>query len=159
MMLKGIDFEYEDYDVDGQINHETILIIDWEQPERNTFEYVVGWRGARNDGFAWDVVLLVNSIPVGGILLASPEGAGVVGVSSVAEVHESLPCQNAYNLAFEQLSVDYQFPGYCHSLIIGNGKQLMIGNQFLEIEEFMPIERLEDVLLPIEFLMARIKHF
>lgn len=150
MMLHGIDFEYEDYDVDGKINKETIRFVDWEQPERNTFEYIVGWRGAKNDGFAWDVILLVNSIPLAGILLEGPKGKDGNGA-------EDSPCQNAYDLAFKQLYGDYQFPVYCHSLIIGNGKQLMIGTPWMEIEEFLPIDNLEDVLRPTEFLMNRIK--
>lgn len=151
LMLEGIDFEYEDEEVDGKMNQKTVRIVDWEHPERNTFEYVVGWRGARNDGFAWDVILLINSIPVGGILLEGAKG------SRGSEAVESVPCQRAYDLAFEQLNADYQFPVYCHTLIIGNGKQLMIGDPWMEIEEFLPIEHLGDVLRPTEFLMNRIK--
>lgn len=175
MMLHGIDFEYEDDEVEGQINHETVRFIDWEQPERNTFEYVVGWRGAKNDGFAWDVILLINSIPVGGIVLEgakhtvhstskepSPDDEDYISyLTAIGSegLTESAPCQNAFLLAFNQLMVDYQFPVYCHSLIIGNGKQLMIGDPWMELEEFLPIEHLEDVLQPTEFLMNRIKNF
>lgn len=100
---------------------------------------------------------MVNSIPVGGILLDGIEGLKGSKGSDGSKVQESVPCQNAYDLAFEQLNADYQFPVYCHSLIIGNGKQLMIGDPWMEIEEFLPIEHLEDVMRPTEFLMNRIK--
>lgn len=157
MMINGLDFEYDTWNEKGRKIKgvkETIRYIDWEHPERNTYEYAVGWRGPKNDGFAWDIVLLINMIPVGGIVL---EGAKSARVREGEEVKENLPCQNAYELAFRQLYDDYHFPVYCHSLIIGNGKQLMIGDPWMEIEEFLPIDHLEDVLRPTEFLLNRIK--
>lgn len=151
MMLYGIDFDYThgegDPDRDPSEYSGHIHIIDWEHPEKNTFEFYEGWRGAMNDNFRWDIILLINSIPVGAILL-QPDDTD----SSLA------PCQKALDLAQYQLDNDFQFPVYCHTLLISNGQQLLDGTPWSELDEFRPIQSLAETLQPLEYLDKRIKH-
>lgn len=150
LMLKGIDFNYyegetppEDRDPSEYSGH--INIIDWEYPENNTFEFVEGWQGALNDGFGWDIILLVNAIPVGGIILEADDKESNLP-----------PCQKALDVAQYQLNNDYQFPVYCHSLILSNGKQILYGDPWMELEDFTPIASLSEGLSPLDFLEHRI---
>jgi len=151
MMLHGIDFDYThgegDPNRDPSEYSGHIHIIDWEHPEKNTFEFIEGWHGAINDGFAWDIILFINAIPVGAILL-EPDDTD----SSLA------PCQKALDLAQYQLDNDFQFPVYCHTLLISNGQQLLDGTPWSELDEFRPIQSLADTLQPLEYLDKRIKH-
>lgn len=149
ILINGIDFDYyepqPDEDPDLECNRH-IRIIDWEHPERNTFEFVQGWRGAENDGFGWDFVLLVNAIPVGAILL-QPDEEG-------AE-----PCRTALELAQKQLGCDCQFPVYCHALVVGNGKQLKVEYPWCDLDDFKPITDLKDALSPEHFLLHSVMHY
>jgi len=148
IMLCGIDFNYydgredeipEDYTPEDYSGH--IKIIDWEHPEQNSFEFVQGWHGGLNDGFGWDFVLLVNAIPVGAIILESDE-------KDTAQA----PCQKALDVAQDHLDSDYQFPVYCHSLILSNGKQILSGDPWMELDEFKAITSLAEELKPLDYL-------
>lgn len=137
-LLDGVRFEYEDDD-DEEVTHVGyIKVIDWENIEKNTFTYVENWQGAMNDRFAWDFVLFVNGLPLGGIVLEP-------------DADDAPPCQTAYDLAMYQLDNDFQFPVYVQSLIVSNGKQFMVGNPFV-VEELRKIDSLEKSLNPIDFL-------
>lgn len=117
-----------------------IKIIDWEHPENNTFEFVQGWRGALNDGFAWDFILLVNAIPLCGIIIEPGD-----------------TCQAAHDLALYQLNNDFRFPVHCHSLVVSNGEKIMIGAPWMEIDNYQEIGTLKEALRPKDFLTNRIK--
>lgn len=159
MMLDGVDFNY--YEGREEVAKELNLppsrykghinIIDWEHPENNTFEFVEGWRGALNDGFGWDIILLVNSIPLGAILLEADDRKEI-------EEKSTKPCQKALDLAQFELDADFQFPVYCHFLIISNGKQLLAGDPWMELDEFTPIDSVAEVLKPADFLKTRIQN-
>lgn len=140
-MLDGLPWDYGT----GKKDEKGIIkIIDWEHPENNTFEFVKGWRGALNDGFAWDFILFINCIPLCGIIV-EPDANG------------SAPCQAALDLAQYQLDKDFQFPVYCHSLVISNGDKIMVGDPWMQLDEFHEIGTLKEALRPIDFLMNRIK--
>lgn len=136
-MLDGLPW---DYGTGKKNEHGIIKIIDWEHPENNTFEFVQGWRGALNDGFGWDFVLCVNAIPLCGII-----------------IEPGASCQAALDLAQYQLDRDFQFPVYCHSLVVSNGEKMMIGDPWMELSEFQEIGTLKEALRPVDFLMDRIK--
>lgn len=136
-MLDGLPW---DYGTGRKTEKGIIKIIDWEHPEQNTFEFVEGWRGALNDGFGWDFVLCINAIPLCGILIEPGD-----------------TCQAALDLAQYQLDNDFQFPVYCHSLVISNGETLMVGEPWIELDEFKEIGTLKEALRPVDFLMNRIK--
>lgn len=112
LMVRGIPFSYED--PMGRERHEKLIFVDWEHPERNTFSFVHNWSGLRNDGFAWDFVLLLNSIPVMGLVLA-PDEPG------------QSPCETALREANEQLQADGCFQAYAHAMIVSNGKEWKYG--------------------------------
>lgn len=136
-MLDGLPW---DYGTGKKDEYGAIKIIDWEHPEQNTFEFVQGWRGALNDGFAWDFILLVNAIPLCGIILEPGD-----------------TCQSALDLAQYQLDKDFQFPVYCHSLVISNGEKIMVGDPWMDLDEFKEIGTLKEALRPVDYLMNCIK--
>ena len=146
-LINGLPYDYRH----GNPKHRGIIrIIDWEHPENNTFEYVKGWRGALNDGFAWDFILCVNAIPLGGILLeANPT------VSD--EATEVVPCQAALDLAQYQLDKDFQFPVYCHALVISDGEKILAGDPWMDLEDMQEIRTLKEVLRPTDFLLKQVK--
>jgi len=150
MMLDGIDFDYTHGEGDPERDPEDymghITIIDWEHPENNTFEFVEGWLGAMDDNFKWDIILLINAIPVGAILLEPDDKDSTLA-----------SCQKALDLAQYQLDNDFQFPVYCHTLIISNGKQLLDGEPWRELKDFRSISSLSESLQPLEYLDKRIK--
>jgi len=152
MMICGIDFDYThgegDPDQDPSEYSGHIHNIDWEHPEKNTFEFYEGWKGAMKDEFCWDIVLLINSIPVGAILLEPDDKDSTLA-----------PCQKALDLAQYQLDNDCQFPVFCHTLMVGNGTQLLDGNPWADLEDFRPVQSLAQSLQPQEYLFKRIKDF
>ena len=105
-MLNGLPW---DYGTGKKCDRGIIKIIDWEHPENNTFEFVEKWRGALNDGFGWDFILLVNAIPLCGIVIEDTLTA-------------------ALDMAQYQLDNDFQFPVYCHALVISDGEKLLVGD-------------------------------
>ena len=134
-MLEGLPW---DYCTGREEDRGIIKIIDWEHPENNTFEFVEKWQGAINDGFGWDFILLVNAIPLCGIV-----------------VEDTL--QAAYDMAQYQLDNDYQFPVYCHLLVISDGNSMMVGDPWMEFDKFTAIGTLKEALRPVDFLINRIK--
>lgn len=137
-MLDGLQWDYGT----GKKDEKGIIkIIDWENPENNTFEFVENWQGALNDGFGWDFVLCVNAIPLCGIVIEKPS--------------ETL--QSALDMAQYQLDNDFQFPVYCHALVISDGEKMMIGDPWMDLDEFTDIGTLKEALRPVDFLMNRIK--
>ena len=137
-MLDGLQWDYGT----GKKDEKGIIkIIDWENPENNTFEFVENWQGALNDGFGWDFVLCVNAIPLCGIVIEKPS--------------ETL--QSALDMAQYQLDNDFQFPVYCHALVISDGEKMMIGDPWMDLDEFTEIGTLKEALRPVDFLMNRIK--
>ena len=137
-MLDGLQWDYGT----GKKDEKGIIkIIDWENPENNTFEFLENWQGALNDGFGWDFVLCVNAIPLCGIVIEKPS--------------ETL--QSALDMAQYQLDNDFQFPVYCHALVISDGEKMMIGDPWMDLDEFTEIGTLKEALRPVDFLMNRIK--
>ena len=137
-MLDGLPW---DYGTGKKSERGIIKIIDWENPANNTFEFVENWQGALNDGFGWDFVLCVNAIPLCGIVIEKPS--------------ETL--QSALDMAQYQLDNDFQFPVYCHALVISDGEKMMIGDPWMDLDEFTEIGTLKEALRPVDFLMNRIK--
>ena len=133
-MLNGLPW---DYGTGKKCDRGIIKIIDWEHPENNTFEFVEKWRGALNDGFGWDFILLVNAIPLCGIVIEDTLTA-------------------ALDMAQYQLDNDFQFPVYCHALVISDGEKLLVGDPWMEMNEFAEVGTLKEALQPIDFLMNRI---
>lgn len=162
-MLDGLPW---DYGTGKKDESGIIKIIDWEHPENNTFEFVENWQGALNDGFGWDFILLVNAIPLCGIIIESSNGSKVQGVqkkeaaktlkpSETLKLPETL--QTALDMAQYQLDNDFQFPVYCHALVISDGEKMMVGDPWMELDEFTEIGTLKEALRPVDFLMNRIK--
>ncbi len=137
-MLDGLPW---DYGTGKKSERGIIKIIDWENPANNTFEFVENWQGALNDGFGWDFVLCVNAIPLCGIVIEKSS--------------ENL--QSALDMAQYQLDNDFQFPVYCHALVISDGEKMMIGDPWMDLDEFTDIGTLKEALRPVDFLMNRIK--
>ena len=137
-MLDGLPW---DYGTGKKSERGIIKIIDWENLANNTFEFVENWQGALNDGFGWDFVLCVNAIPLCGIVIEKPS--------------ETL--QSALDMAQYQLDNDFQFPVYCHALVISDGEKMMIGDPWMDLDEFTEIGTLKEALRPVDFLMNRIK--
>lgn len=137
-MLDGLQWDYGT----GKKDEKGIIkIIDWENPENNTFEFVENWQGALNDGFGWDFVLCVNAIPLCGIVIEKPS--------------ETL--QSALDMAQYQLDNDFQFPVYCHALVISDGEKILIGDPWMDLDGFKEISTLKEALRPVDFLVNRIK--
>ena len=97
------------------------------------------WQGAINDGFGWDFILLVNAIPLCGIV-----------------VEDTL--QAAYDMAQYQLDNDYQFPVYCHLLVISDGNSMMVGDPWMELDKFTAIGTLKEALRPAPACAWRAQH-
>lgn len=157
-MLDGLQWDYGT----GKKDEKGIIkIIDWENPENNSFEFVENWRGALNDGFGWDFILCVNAIPLGAILLHPNPGHGDSSPTRLVPQtgnEGNLPaCRAALDVAQYQLDNDFQFPVYCHVLVISDGETLLVGDPWMELEEFTEIKTLKEALRPVDFLMNRIK--
>ena len=157
-MLEGLPW---DYGTGRRGDSGIIKIIDWEHPENNSFEFVENWRGALNDGFGWDFILCVNAIPLGAILLHPNPGHGDSSPTRLFPQtgnEGNLPaCRAALDVAQYQLDNDFQFPVYCHVLVISDGETLLVGDPWMELEEFTEIKTLKEALRPVDFLMNRIK--
>jgi len=125
----------------------TIQVMNWWEPERNIFELVDCHQGALPDGFGWDLILKVNSIPLCGVVIEADD-----------KDSQLAPCQKALELAQTQLDADFQFPVYCHMLIISNGKKMMWGDPYMDIQEFKEIEKFGEFIHPVSF-MERIEDF
>ena len=65
--------------------------------------------------------------------------------------------QSALDMAQYQLDNDFQFPVYCHALVISDGEKMMIGDPWLELDGFQEIGTLKEALRPVDFLVNRIK--
>ena len=92
----------------------------------------------------------MNAIPLGGILLeANPT------VSD--EATEVVPCQAALDLAQYQLDKDFQFPVYCHALVISDGEKILAGDPCMDLEDMQEIRTLKEVLRPTDFLLKQVK--
>lgn len=150
-MLDGIPW---DYGTGDEEERGIIKVIDWEHPENNTFEFVTRWRGAMNDGFGWDFILCVNAIPLGAILLEPNHKAAEGETQGTGNA----PCQSALDLAQYQLDNDFQFPVYCHSLVISDGEKILMGDPWAELNDFKEIATLKEELRPVDFLINHIKH-
>ena len=107
-MAYGIRITYPG-DQEEEEHKGTIIVIDWEHPERNKFEYVEHWRGAQNDGFSWDFILCINGIPLCAILLRPNEA-------------NEAPCTQAIETANAQLSIDRCFPVYNYGIFVSDGE-------------------------------------
>ena len=164
-MLDGLPW---DYGTGRKSEQGIIKIIDWENPENNTFEFVENWQGALNDGFGWDFILCINAIPLCGIVIepssqkqgdASTAGPGtsVEKDKEILNISSFASCQAALDMAQYQLDNDFQFPVYCHALVISDGEKMMIGDPWMELDGFQEIGTLKEVLRPVDFLVNRIK--
>ena len=164
-MLDGLQWDYGT----GKKDEKGIIkIIDWENPENNTFEFVENWQGALNDGFGWDFILCINAIPLCGIVIepssqkqgdsstAGP-GTSVEKNKEILNISSFASCQAALDMAQYQLDNDFQFPVYCHALVISDGEKMMIGDPWMDLDEFTEIGTLKEALRPVDFLMNRIK--
>ena len=160
-MLDGLQWDYGT----GKKDEKGIIkIIDWENPENNTFEFVENWQGALNDGFGWDFILCINAIPLCGIVI---ENGSMVQEVQKNEVEKTLKpsetlkhsetLQSALDMAQYQLDNDFQFPVYCHALVISDGEKILIGDPWMELDGFQEIGTLKEALRPVDFLVNRIK--
>ena len=160
-MLDGLPW---DYGTGRKSEQGIIKIIDWENPENNTFEFVENWQGALNDGFGWDFILCINAIPLCGIVI---ENGSMVQEVQKNEVEKKLKpsetlkhsetLQAALDMAQYQLDNDFQFPVYCHALVISDGEKMMIGDPWMDLDGFKEISTLKEALRPVDFLVNRIK--
>ena len=160
-MLDGLPW---DYGTGRKSEQGIIKIIDWENPENNTFEFVENWQGALNDGFGWDFILCINAIPLCGIVI---ENGSMVQEVQKNEVEKTLKpsetlkhsetLQSALDMAQYQLDNDFQFPVYCHALVISDGEKMMIGDPWMDLDGFKEISTLKEALRPVDFLMNCIK--
>ena len=164
-MLDGLQWDYGT----GKKDEKGIIkIIDWENPENNTFEFVENWQGALNDGFGWDFILCINAIPLCGIVIepssqkqgdsstAGP-GTSVEKNKEILNISSFASCQAALDMAQYQLDNDFQFPVYCHALVISDGEKKMIGDPWMDLDGFKEISTLKEALRPVDFLVNRIK--
>ena len=164
-MLDGLPWDYGT----GKKDEKGIIkIIDWENPENNTFEFVENWQGALNDGFGWDFILCINAIPLCGIVIepssqkqgdsstAGP-GTSVEKNKEILNISSFASCQAALDMAQYQLDNDFQFPVYCHALVISDGEKMMIGDPWMDLDGFKEISTLKEALRPVDFLVNRIK--
>ena len=160
-MLDGLQWDYGT----GKKDEKGIIkIIDWENPENNTFEFVENWQGALNDGFGWDFILCINAIPLCGIVI---ENGSMVQEVQKNEVEKNLKpsetlkhsetLQAALDMAQYQLDNDFQFPVYCHALVISDGEKMVIGDPWMDLDGFKEISTLKEALRPVDFLVNRIK--
>ena len=164
-MLDGLPW---DYGTGRKSEQGIIKIIDWENPENNTFEFVENWQGALNDGFGWDFILCINAIPLCGIVIepssqkqgdsstAGP-GTSVEKNKEILNISSFASCQAALDMAQYQLDNDFQFPVYCHALVISDGEKMMIGDPWMDLDGFKEISTLKEALRPVDFLVNRIK--
>lgn len=138
----------------------TVRLIDWEHPERNTFTFVEGWRGALSDGFGWDLVLLVNGMPLGYILLREdyatdsdiPGDSGIY--DDLCELSGNQPCLAAYDLAWRQYDADRQFQVFGHLSFISNGKKTLAGSPYMPFDEYRELRSLREMFAPEAFVNA-----
>ena len=164
-MLDGLQWDYGT----GKKDEKGIIkIIEWENPENNTFEFVENWQGALNDVFGWDFILCSNAIPRCGIVIepssqkqgdsstAGP-GTSVEKNKEILNISSFASCQAALDMAQYQLDNDFQFPVYCHALVISDGEKILIGDPWLELDGFQEIGTLKEALRPVDFLVNRIK--
>ena len=160
-MLDGLQWDYGT----GKKDEKGIIkIIDWENPENNTFEFVENWQGALNDGFGWDFILCINAIPLCGIVIENGSMVQEVQKNEVAKnlkpsetLKHSETLQAALDMAQYQLDNDFQFPVYCHALVISDGEKILIGDPWMELDGFQEIGTLKEALRPVDFLVNRIK--
>ena len=164
-MLDGLPW---DYGTGRKSEQGIIKIIDWENPENNTFEFVENWQGALNDGFGWDFILCINAIPLCGIVIepssqkqgdsstAGP-GTSVEKNKEILNISSFASCQAALDMAQYQLDNDFQFPVYCHALVISDGEKMVIGDPWMDLDGFQEIGTLKEALRPVDFLVNRIK--
>lgn len=119
-LVEGIPYERDYLDVVGRRvkNEGRLIFVDWDHPERNSFSFVQNWRGMRNDGFAWDFVLMLNSIPLCAIILAPYDPRHDAWEMEAVCREESL-----------QMEEDYVFRTYLRLMLYGNGKNLLYGTR------------------------------
>ena len=164
-MLDGLQWDYGT----GKKDEKGIIkIIDWENPENNTFEFVENWQGALNDGFGWDFILCINAIPLCGIVIepssqkqgdssTSGPGTSVEKNKEILNISSFASCQAALDMAQYQLDNDFQFPVYCHALVISDGEKILAGDPWMDLEDMQEIRTLKEVLRPTDFLLKQIK--
>ena len=138
----------------------TVKLFDWEHPERNTFTFVEGWRGAQNDGFGWDLILMVNGMPLGYILLQEdyatdsdiPSDSGIY--DDFCELSGNQPCLAAYDLAWKQYDADSRFQVFGHLSFISNGGKMLAGSVYSPFDGYRELESLRDLFTPEAFVNA-----
>lgn len=138
----------------------TVKLLDWEHPERNTFSFVEGWRGALNDGFGWDLILMVNGMPLGYILLQEdyasdsdiPSDSGIY--DDFCKLSGNQPCLAAYDIAWKQYDADRQFQVFDRLTFISNGVKMLAGYPYMPFDEYRELESQLRVFTPDGFVNA-----
>lgn len=114
-----------DEELGGEKQYITVNYVDWLHPRNNQFCVSEGWRGCCNNGVAWDLIISVNRIPLVAVMMA-PTTPG----------HR--PCQEAYDMMFEQLMPDLRFDTSCMLCIISDGHTTLVGSPDDPPEWFLP---------------------
>lgn len=104
-----------------------VQYINWLDAQANHFCVHEAWRGVRNDGVAWDMVLCINGIPLVAVMIA-PTTPG----------HK--PCENAYEEMRRQIEADLRLNTYCQLCVISDGKTTLVGTPDDQPEWFLPWE-------------------
>lgn len=135
MMQFGVEFPYGE----NQDKFDQVQLIDYLDIKNNTFRIVEGWMGVRLDGFYWDYIVMVNNLPVVGVVIKKTEEG-------------NRPCEDAFFEMQCQLDDDRVFSTYVQMCIISDGTTTLYGSPSDAYEDFEPWGALceEDKDLPPE---------
>ena len=99
---------------DGNNAYGLVKFIDYNQPQKNSFRALTQWKGCQENGFLWDFVITVNSMPLVAVVIEPDE-------------QDLEPCEHAYLTLQQELEADQALSTYVQFCFISNGTQTLVG--------------------------------
>lgn len=126
-MTCGIEFEYR-----GKRNrkcYDTVRFIDYHNPENNAFRAEERWQGTMPDGFLWDIIVSVNTMPLVCVVM-----------QPTTDGHEA--CEEACETLTTQLKNDNTLSTYVQLCIVTDGQRTLVGSPTDTFENYKPWDSL-----------------
>lgn len=126
-MVCGMEFEYRNSR--NRKCYDTVRLIDYLHPELNMFRAEERWPAVHQDGFLWDIIITVNTMPLVAVVL-QPTAEG------------QAPCADAYQSLERELRYDANLSTYVQICIVSDGKRTLVGTPTDRLEDYRPWDSL-----------------
>lgn len=123
----GIEFEYRN--TRNRKCYDTVRFVDYQHPENNIFRAEERWQGTLPDGFLWDIIVTVNTMPLVCVVM-----------QPTTDGHDV--CEEAYETLLSQLTCDDTLSTYVQLCIVTDGQRTLVGSPTDTFENYKPWDSL-----------------